>query len=108
MTGWDDAPVAADQGNGGADSDVVLADVPDAAALLRQLQAHHAGSQLRVLADQVQRLGTAALQVLVTAMTEADAAGRRVIVVSPSFAFSLAFESFGFGADNEPFIVEFA
>jgi hypothetical protein len=41
-------------------------------------------------------------------MSEADAAGRRAVVVSPSFAFSLAFESFGFGADNEPFTVEYA
>jgi anti-anti-sigma regulatory factor len=108
MTGWDDAPVTATSKSGGAAGDVALSEAPDAPTLLRELQAHSTETPLRFLADQVERLSPAALQTLIAAMREADTAGRTAVVVSPSFAFSLAFESFGFGADNEPFTVEYA
>jgi hypothetical protein len=107
---WDEPPVlsggtADDAGFGAAP--IALAASPDPTALREALlAAGPAGARLE--AGAVARLSGAALQVLLAAMAEARAAGADVAVINPSFAFLLTFEAYGFGADNEPFTVEYS
>jgi hypothetical protein len=100
--GWDDAPAAPPQPDASA---LILAPCPDAAALRIALMAQPAP---RLDASAVEKLPGPALQVLLAAMRDARAAGDSVVILNPSFAFSLTFEAFGFGADNEPFTVEYS
>jgi hypothetical protein len=117
VTGWDETPapdLPSDDWSdvpdavAPADAPVVLPEVPDAAALLAAILARPPALPLRFAANAVQRLGCPALQVLLGAMREAAAGGSRAVVVDPSFAFTLAFESFGFGGETEPFTVEYS
>ncbi len=90
-----------------AASGVALAASPDAAALKAALLGAMERGEARIDAAAVERLPGPALQVLLAAMRDERAAGRSLVVANPSFAFSLAFEAYGFGADTEPFTVEY-
>jgi anti-anti-sigma regulatory factor len=86
---------------------VMLAADPDARELKEALVAALAAGAPAVDASPVERLSPAAFQVLLAAMRDASAAGARLTVRNPSFAFSLTFEAFGLGGDDEPFTVEY-
>jgi anti-anti-sigma regulatory factor len=79
----------------------VARDVRDALLALQHVET------ATVDASKVERLAAPVLQVLLAAFKEAASHGSKIAVRNPSFAFTLAFEAFGLGGDNEPFIVEY-
>lgn len=88
-------------------SAVTLEANPSPRALREALLAVPDGELLRLDASAVERLTAPAMQVLLAALVPGAAEGRRASVLNPSFAFTLAFEAYGLGGDNEPFTVEF-
>ncbi len=48
------------------------------------------------------------IQLVLAACQTAKSDGAQLTIIDPSFAFTLAFEAFGFGPDNEPYAVEFS
>lgn len=118
--GWDDAPqtpgvttAGPDTGGAGApwspasDAALPLGDNPDPEALLAALRSWPDGRPPRFDGSAVTRLSMPALQVILAAIRDAAATGGRLIVQDPSFAFTLAFEAFGFGGADEPFTSEY-
>jgi anti-anti-sigma regulatory factor len=120
MTGWDDTDDAAagpahhdtaalEPAPGPAPATAIdLGTRPDAAALVEALIGWPSDVAPLVDASRVERLSGAAMQVLLAGSAEAARQGRRLRVLNPSFAFTLVFEAFGLGGDNEPFVVEFS
>jgi anti-anti-sigma regulatory factor len=90
------------------DGPIRLDTCPDARALRAALLAAQPLADARLDASQVARLPLPAIQVLLAAVHEAGAAGGRLTVLDPSFAFTLAFEALGLGGDDEPFNVEYS
>jgi hypothetical protein len=106
---WNALPPVAEAAPADASPDgVALGAYPDARAVRDALLALPGHAAPRIDAQRVERLPPAVLQVVLAAARDADAAGSRLTVVNPSFAFSLAFEAYGFGGSNEPFFVEYA
>ncbi len=103
----DDSAYAPAVGQAADPGSVVLDANPDARALREALLGALDTGAPVVEAGGVERLTPAAFQVLLAAMRDAAAAGARLVVRNPSFAFSLTFEAFGLGGDNEPFTVEY-
>lgn len=91
-----------------SDTPVVLAEAPELLDLQADLRRGlEAGNDLRIDARQVQRFPASCLQLLLAAHAELQAAGRRLVVLNPSFAFGLAFEALGFEGEREIFTVEY-
>jgi hypothetical protein len=86
---------------------VALEANPSPRALHDALLAFPDGEPLRLDASAVERLSAPAMQVLIAALVPSAAGDQRAAVLNPSFAFTLAFEAYGLGGDNEPFTVEF-
>jgi anti-anti-sigma regulatory factor len=107
--GWsDDISAAAAAPDAGGDERLRLEPTPDARALRDALLAAGSAPSVRIDASQVERLPGPAMQTLLALARDAAAEGGRITVLDPSFAFSLAFEAFGLGGDNEPFNVEYS
>jgi anti-anti-sigma regulatory factor len=98
--GWDDPADAA----GGA---LRLGRAPDARELRDALLALPPDASPAIDASEVERISCAAFQVLLATLRAAAARGGKLRVLNPSFAFTLAFEAFGLGGDDEPFTVEY-
>jgi STAS domain len=109
-TAWDDATGAAGAENSAgtvADDLLCLSADPDPRDLKDALIAATGTGHMRIDASAVERLSGPAMQVLLAAMQDALGDGRKLDVLSPSFAFTLSFEAYGLGGSNEPFTVEY-
>lgn len=87
---------------------ILLQESPELSALHFELrQSLETGADLRVDARHVRRFPASCLQLLLAVHAELQAAGRRLVVLNPSFAFGLAFEALGFEGEREIFTVEY-
>lgn len=85
-----------------------LGAVPVARGLHEALLRRTAEDPVVLDASEVERLSGPVLQVILAAIIEASGRGAQVVVRDPSFAFTLTFEAYGLGGDNEPFTVEYS
>lgn len=116
MSGWDDAPTVRDVGwaggpepaDGAGAAAIRLGPRPKAGEVRQALLDLPALAAARIDASEVEKLSAPMLQVLLAAFRDAAREGAPVVVASPSFAFSLAFETYGFGGEREPFTVEYS
>lgn len=124
MSGWDDEPPAAaaplaGEELGGWDAEPALETPSDGIPALKlgaKPQARDIREAMlalptlagaRIDASEVEKLAAPTIQVLLCAFKDAARAGSPMAVISPSFVFSLAFETYGFAGDHEPFTVEY-
>jgi len=123
MSGWDDAPLevgsveaqldAQDSGGWGeeaveASPAVKLGAQPQARDIRDAMLALPTLAGARIDASEVEKLSAPTIQVLLCAFRDAARDGAPIAVLSPSFVFSLALETYGFGGDREPFTVEYS
>lgn len=86
---------------------IFLDHAPSAREVRQQLLSLQPDEPPVIEAEAVVRLSVAMIQLLLSAAKQAVMAGQGMTIINPSFAFTLAFRTFGFAEMTEPFTVEY-